>query len=160
MHLLGKNKLTQVNPQARFLAAQSLIESKLWEECIGLLGDEPEAPAKTTEEKKANSRYLFHSDASQMQAALCVLRGKCFHGQENRSRACFWFKRALELDALSCVAFEMLVDNFMLTTDEEAELLSQLDFGSDKWLFDVYASRLKKVRTLRHFRDAFAAGLY
>lgn len=82
----------------------------------------------------------------QMEAALCVLRAKSFYGLENRTRACFWLKQALSLDPLACEAFEMLVEGFMLTTDEEAELLSTLDFGEDAWLFDVYAARLKKVR--------------
>lgn len=82
-----------------------------------------------------------------MQASLCILRGKCFHGLENRPRASFWLKRALTIDALASEAFEMLVDNYMLTTDEEGELLSQINFGSDRWLFDVYTSRLKKVHS-------------
>lgn len=87
-----------------------------------------------------------------MQAALCILRGKCFHGLENRSRACYWLKLALTLDPFASEALELLVDNYMLTTDEEAELLSQLDVGEDRWLFDVYASRLKKVRFVQ-YRD-------
>ena len=52
VHLLAKNKLTQTHIQARFLAGQSLVESKQWDECINLLGDEVEPESKNADETK------------------------------------------------------------------------------------------------------------
>lgn len=59
VHLLAKNKLTQTHIQARFLAGQSLVESKQWDECINLLGDEPEPESKNADETKV-PRALFN----------------------------------------------------------------------------------------------------
>ncbi|XP_019173990.1 PREDICTED: uncharacterized protein LOC109169573 [Ipomoea nil] len=77
--------------------------------------------------------------------AICFLRGKASEALENRAQARLWYKAAIKVDPLCYEALACLVENHMLTCDEEASLLSSLLFGAeDGWLSSFYSCFVKK----------------
>ncbi|XP_077227444.1 anaphase promoting complex 6 isoform X2 [Tasmannia lanceolata] len=78
-------------------------------------------------------------------AAIYFLRGKAYEALENRAQACHWYKAAVQADPLCYEALECLIDNQMLTCEEERSLLSSLQFTpEDGWLSAFYSCLMKK----------------
>jgi len=95
------------------------------------------------------SDFYFDKDAEDreinIKSALCFLRGKAYEALDNRDLARQWYKAAVKADPLCYEALECLVDNYMLTCEEESELLSSLQFGEeDGWLSTFYSCLITK----------------
>ncbi|KAL2620164.1 hypothetical protein R1flu_000369 [Riccia fluitans] len=150
LHLLRRFHLVSVDLRFRYLAAKCLAEVKDWEECLAMLGDgevdedgnvesAEEQGLDLSESKDVEEREIHVS------SAMCLLRGRAFDALENRARALCWYKAALKADPFCYEAFEHLIDNHMLSTEQESKLLASLKFEpEDKWLSLLYSCRANK----------------
>jgi len=95
------------------------------------------------------SDIYFDKDAEDheinIKSAICFLRGKAYEALDNRDLARQWYKAAIKADPLCYEALECLVDNYMLTCEEESELMSSLQFREeDGWLSAFYSCLITK----------------
>mmetsp|Transcript_17222 Transcript_17222/g.28307 ORF Transcript_17222/g.28307 Transcript_17222/m.28307 type:complete len:551 (+) Transcript_17222:192-1844(+) len=174
-HCLKRRKLHTSSLRFKLLAAQCQAELKQWDECLAILGDSSEddespetnfrpvrspdfnrmsvgsyvdgaSPVMMIIEETTSEDSASHS--VNLQAALCLLRGRVYDALENRSRATHWYSEAVRKDPFCFEAFERLIDSHMLTISEERELVSSLKItADDHWLKDLYLCKLKKYDT-------------
>ncbi|KAK3256963.1 hypothetical protein CYMTET_33922 [Cymbomonas tetramitiformis] len=76
-------------------------------------------------------------------------------GGTPRQYAC-GYKAALSADPFCYDALEQLLDNHMLTSDEEKEMLASLKLGGDdQWLLLLYSCKAKKYDQVSDLREQF-----
>ncbi|GAB2278042.1 Cell division cycle protein 16 [Dionaea muscipula] len=148
-HLLNASQIVLRDLRFRYLAAKCLEESKEWDQCLLMLGD-----AKVDEQGNAsdstNSSIIYLDKDSDdreinISSAICFLRGRAYEALENRAQARLWYKAAIKADPLCYEALERLIENHMLTCEEEAGLLSSLQFAhGDEWVSSFYSCLVKK----------------
>ncbi|GMN54359.1 hypothetical protein TIFTF001_023480 [Ficus carica] len=148
-HLLNASKIVLRDLRFRYLAAKCLEELKEWDQCLLMLGDaKVDEHGNVYDTKDCNVMYLdkYGEDREiNISSAICFLRGKAYEALENRSQARQWFKAAIKADPLCYEALECLIENHMLTCEEETSLLSSLHFGpEDGWLSSFYSCLIKK----------------
>ncbi|KAA3467764.1 anaphase-promoting complex subunit 6 isoform X1 [Gossypium australe] len=148
-HLLNASKIVFRDLRFRYLAAKCLEELKEWDQCLFMLGDEKLDEHGDAYETKDNSDMYLDKDGEDREmnisSAICFLRGKAYEALENRAQARQWYKAAIKADPLCYEALECLVENHMLTCEEETSLLSSLQFGpEDGWLSSFYSCLIKK----------------
>jgi len=84
-------------------------------------------------------------------ARLCAARGMAYDSISNPHRAVPFLRMALTIDSRCMEALDYIVNRRLLTPEEERELISSLNFGSDdslgnlgiSWLRDAYLARLR-----------------
>ncbi|KAL7186188.1 hypothetical protein ACSBR2_028024 [Camellia fascicularis] len=148
-HLLNASQIVLRDLRFRYLAAKCLEELKEWDQCLLMLGD-----AKVDEHgnvnitKDGNVMYLDKDGEDHeinIMSATCFLRGKAYEALENRAQARQWYKAAIKADPLCYEALERLIENHMLTCEEETSLLSSLQFApEDGWISSFYSCLIKK----------------
>lgn len=144
-HLLNASKIVLRDLRFRYLAAQCLQELNEWNQCLSMLGEEVKVDEHGNLSNAANIYLDKDRGEINITAAICFLRGKAYEALENRSQARSWYKAAIKADPLCYEALECLIENHMLTCDEEANLISSLQFGSeDGWLSSFYSCLIKK----------------
>uniref|UniRef100_A0ACD5TVM6 Uncharacterized protein n=1 Tax=Avena sativa TaxID=4498 RepID=A0ACD5TVM6_AVESA len=148
LHVLNNSRLLR-DLRFRFLAAKCLEELKEWHQCLLMLGDAKVDEHGNLLDQDDGSDIYFDKDAEDheinIKSAICFLRGKAYEALDNRDLARQWYKAAVKVDPLCYEALECLVDNYMLTCEEESELLSSLKFGKeDGWLSAFYSCLIKK----------------
>nr|ABF94847.1 TPR Domain containing protein, expressed [Oryza sativa Japonica Group] len=148
LHILNSSKLLR-DLRFRFLAAKCLEELKEWHQCLIILGDAKIDEHGNVVDQDDGSDIYFDKDAEDheinIKAAICFLRGKAYEALDNCDLARQWYKAAVKADPLCYEALECLVDNYMLTCEEESELLSSLKFGKeDGWLSAFYSCLIRK----------------
>lgn len=160
LHLLRRYQLVSADLRFRYLAAKCLEEVKEWNECLLMLGESDVDEQGNVHMEDQDAEFL-EKDAEDREiniaAAICLLRGRAFEALENRAQALRWYQAALKADPYCFEAFERLIDNHMLTIDEETNLLSSLKFEQeDRWLFLLYSCHLKKYDQLSTMESKFA----
>ncbi|XP_048229016.1 anaphase-promoting complex subunit 6 isoform X2 [Ricinus communis] len=148
-HLLNASKIVLRDLRFRYLAAKCLEELKEWDQCLLMLGDaKVDEHGNVFDTKECNVIYLDKDGEDReinISSAICFLRGRAYEALENRSQARQWYKAAIKADPLCYEALECLVENHMLTCEEETSLLSTLQFGpEDEWLSLFYSCLVKK----------------
>ncbi|XP_060209255.1 anaphase-promoting complex subunit 6 isoform X3 [Lycium barbarum] len=148
-HLLNASQIVLRDLRFRYLAAKCLEELKEWDQCLLMLGDaKVDEHGNITDTRECNSMYLDKDGEDReinILSAICFLRGKAYEALENRAQARLWYKAAIKADPLCYEALECLIENHMLTCDEERNLLSCLQFGpEDGWLSSFYSCLIKK----------------
>ncbi|XP_058747465.1 anaphase-promoting complex subunit 6-like [Vicia villosa] len=148
-HLLNASKIVLRDLRFRYLAAKCLEELKEWNQCLSMLGEaKVDDNGNVYDTKDSNVMYLDKDSEDReinISSAICFLRGKAYEALENRSQARLWYKAAIKADPLCYEALECLIENHMLTCDEETNLISSLQFGSeDGWLSSFYSCLVKK----------------
>lgn len=148
-HLLNATKIVLRDLRFRYLAAKCLEELKEWDQCLSMLGDaKVDEDGNVYDTKDSNAMYLDKDGEDReinISSAICFLRGKAYEALENRAQARLWYKAAIKADPLCYEALECLIENHMLTCEEETSLLSSLEFGSeDGWLSSFYSCLIKK----------------
>jgi anaphase-promoting complex subunit 6 len=136
MMLRQKNLL---NGQLRFqhIAAECLIACKEWEECLLLMGEDDDEVM--TSLNIAWAPRAYQTTDINIKAALCLTRAKVYTALENHERAVFWYSEALRRDVKCMEAFDVLVQQRMLTHAQQVELINSLDFPPEcTWLAEVY----------------------
>ncbi|KMT13303.1 hypothetical protein BVRB_4g085610 [Beta vulgaris subsp. vulgaris] len=148
-HLLNASHVVLRDLRFRYLAAKCLEELKEWDQCLQMLGEAKlDEHGNVSDTKYANVMYL-DKDAQDREinisAAICFLRGRAYEALENRAQARQWYIAAVKADPLCYEALERLIENHMLTCDEECALLSSLQFShEDGWLSSFYSCLIKK----------------
>ncbi|KAJ6967310.1 hypothetical protein NC652_004765 [Populus alba x Populus x berolinensis] len=148
-HLLNASKIVLRDLRFRYLAAKCLEELKEWDQCLLMLGDaKVDEHGDVYDTKDCNVMYLDKDSEDReinISAATCFLRGRAYEALENRALARQWYKAAIKADPLCYEALECLIENHMLTCEEETRLLSSLQFGpEDGWLSSFYSCLIKK----------------
>ncbi|CAK7323094.1 unnamed protein product [Dovyalis caffra] len=162
-HLLNASKIVLRDLRFRYLAAKCLEELNEWDQCLLMLGDaKVDEHGNVYDTKDCNAMYLDKDSEDReinISAATCFLRGRAYEALENRALARQWYKAAIKADPLcyevgsvndGCIsivsqALECLIENHMLTCEEETSLLSSLQFGQeDGWLSSFYSCLIKK----------------
>ncbi|CAN6484026.1 unnamed protein product [Victoria cruziana] len=161
LHLLTSCKIIFRDLRFRYLAAKCLEELKEWHQCVEMLGD-----AKVDEHGNAKMSgdctvaYLEKDGEDReinISSSMFLLRGKAYDALENRAQALLWYKAAIKADPYCYEALECLVDNHMLTCDEEKALLSTLQFApGDGWLSGFYSCLIKKYEKENVVEEKFA----
>lgn len=85
---------------------------------------------------------------SEIEGALCYVRGRVYEHLDNRERAIFWYKKALEKDVYCYEAFERLVGGHMLSGIEEITLLSRFSSSTSTptWLKEYYGLQMNRYQ--------------
>lgn len=148
-HLLNASKIVLRDLRFRYLAAKCLEELKEWDQCLSMLGDaKVDEHGNVYDTKDCNVMYLDKDGEDReinISSAICFLRGRAYEALENRAQARQWYKAAIKADPLCYEALECLIENHMLTCEEETSLLSSLQFGpEDGWLSSFYSCLIKK----------------
>ncbi|KAI4333556.1 hypothetical protein L6164_018344 [Bauhinia variegata] len=148
-HLLNASKIVLRDLRFRYLAAKCLEELKEWDQCLSMLGEaKVDEDGNVSDTKDPNVMYLDKDGEDReinISSAICFLRGKAYEALENRAQARLWYKAAIKADPLCYEALECLIENHMLSCEEEANLISSLQFGSeDGWLSSFYSCLIKK----------------
>ncbi|KAF4449791.1 anaphase-promoting complex subunit 6 [Fusarium austroafricanum] len=176
---LSSQDLIARNPSCRYLAGHCLIKQSRFDEALSVLGDrnpthliangasnkrktQPRHGRRrdpAAEEEAANRRY---------EAAMCFLRGICYAKQNAFDRAKECYKDAVRIDVQCFEAFQQLMNNSLLSPDEEWQFLESLDFDSINVSGDVsssqqaadftkmlYTTRLSKYRNPAAFETAY-----
>ncbi|RAL49084.1 hypothetical protein DM860_015075 [Cuscuta australis] len=148
-HLLNSSQTLNRDLRFRYLAAKCLGQLKEWEQCQHILGNvKVDEHGNVTALGDCSSMYVDKDGEDReinILSAICFLRGKASEALENRAQATLWYKAAIKADPLCYEALACLVENHMLTCDEEASLLLSLQFSSeDGWLSSFYSCMIKK----------------
>ncbi|XP_031406421.1 anaphase-promoting complex subunit 6 isoform X2 [Punica granatum] len=148
-HLLNASKIVLRDLRFRYLAAKCLEELKEWDQCLQMLGDaKVDEHGNVYDSKDVNVMYPDEDGEDReinISSAICFLRGKAYEALENRAQARLWYKAAVKADPLCYEALECLIENHMLTGEEETSLLSSIQFGpEDDWLTSFYSCLIKK----------------
>ncbi|KAL3508780.1 hypothetical protein ACH5RR_028181 [Cinchona calisaya] len=148
-HLLNASQIVLRDLRFRYLAAKCLEELKEWDQCLLMLGDaKVDEHGNITDTRDCNIMYLDKDGEDReinILSAICFLRGKAYEALENRAQARLWYKAAIKADPLCYEALECLIENHMLTCEEETSLLSSLHFGSEEgWLSSFYTCLINK----------------
>lgn len=120
----------------RLLAAQCLLESKEYDQCLVVLDGAAECMEVDTTKTESGIDTV---------AAMLLTKGKVYDLQQNRVKAAHWYQESVKRDVYCFEGFEKLIDSHMLTAEQERGLLASLSFSDDdEWLRVFYQSRVKK----------------
>jgi tetratricopeptide (TPR) repeat protein len=120
----------------RLLAAQCLLESKEYDQCLVVLDGAAEFMEVDTTKTESGIDTV---------AAMLLTKGKVYDLQQNRVKAAHWYQESVKRDVYCFEGFEKLIDSHMLTAEQERDLLASLSFSDDdEWLRVFYQSRVKK----------------
>ncbi|KAK9070581.1 hypothetical protein SSX86_010983 [Deinandra increscens subsp. villosa] len=148
-HLLNASQIVLRDLRFRYLAAKCLEELKEWDQCLQMLGEANEDEHGNFRDTKDSDVMYLDKETEDREinilSAICFLRGKAYEALENRSQARKWYTAAIRADPLCYEALECLIENHMLTCEEEKSLLSSLQFAQeDGWLSSFYSCLIKK----------------
>ncbi|KAK1321426.1 Anaphase-promoting complex subunit 6 [Acorus calamus] len=161
LHLLNSSRIVLRDLRFRYLAAKCLEELKEWHQCLVMLGDAKVDEAGNVDGLKGCEAMYLDKDGEDHEiniiSAICFLRGKAYEALENRAQARLWYKAAVKADPLCYEALECLVENYMLTCEEETSLISALQFApEDSWLSTFYSCLIKKYEKENVVESKFA----
>lgn len=159
-HLLNASQIVLRDLRFRYLAAKCLEELKDWDQCLQMLGEaKVDEHGNVSNLKDSHVMYLEKDGEDReinILSAICFLRGKAYEALENRAQARQWYKAAIKADPLCYEALERLIENQMLTCEEEMSLLSSLQFGAeDGWIASFYSCLIKKYEKEHIVQDNF-----
>jgi anaphase-promoting complex subunit 6 len=120
-HLLLKDNLVLSNIRCRILAIQCEIQLEKWQEALQLI----ELDDTELNEIKA----INIEKGIKLESTLYYLKGYIYSKQNQYDKAKENLTRALLLDVNCYEAFNLLVSNYMLTNDEEWELIQSLKYN-------------------------------
>ncbi|KAM0347986.1 hypothetical protein ACHAPU_004489 [Fusarium lateritium] len=176
---LSSQDLIARNPSCRYLAGHCLIKQSRFDEALSVLGDRNPTHLITnnaSNKRKTQARHGRRRDQAaeeeaanrRYEAAMCFLRGICYAKQNAFDRAKECYKDAVRIDVQCFEAFQQLMNNSLLSPDEEWQFLESLDFDSIHVSGDVsssqqaadftkmlYTTRLSKYRNPAAFEAAY-----
>lgn len=127
-YLLEKHKVLNRTHKFQVLAGQALLASKDYQKCIRVL-TEPAACAE---------------NSGQWQALKAFYLGKAYEASESKQLAAQHYSEALRQDPTCIEAFSALLDNQLLTAEDEIVLFQSLT-PIPQWLSEYYFTRLKST---------------
>ena len=139
LHVLNSTKQAKASSRFRYLTAKCLAECQELDECLVMLDEEA---LKAVQAEGAASTDGQVSMLSAMQ----LLRGSVYESQENWPLAARCYTAALQADALCYEALDRLVNNHMISTSEQRDLLAELEprlqGAENEWLLLFYRCKL------------------
>ncbi|XP_024922451.2 anaphase-promoting complex subunit 6 isoform X1 [Ziziphus jujuba] len=150
-HLLNASQIVLRDLRFRYLAAKCLEELKEWDQCLLMLGDaKVDEHGNVSDTKDSNVMYLDKDgEDREINASLPFSYIFPFKTSLLQYNFCNMllkrYKAAIKADPLCYEALECLLENHMLSCEEETSLLSSLQFGpEDGWLSSFYSCLIKK----------------
>lgn len=152
-HLIKSRGLEKTDLMCHYLTVRSLLEAKEFSEALQVINESEIC----TNMSQSGVNFIDHANILEdapknVQSAILYVKGRVYEATDNRSVATECYKQALHCDVYSYQAFEALVQNQMLSSNEEHELLESLPFNeqcteADKdLLYLLYESKLKKYQ--------------
>ncbi|ORX43419.1 TPR-like protein [Piromyces finnis] len=142
-HLLLKDKLVLKSLRCRILAVQCEIQLEKWQEALDIL----ELDDSDVKEKKS----VKIEKGIKLEATLYYLKGLIYSKQKQYDKAKDSLKKALQIDINCYEAYNLLISNYMLTNDEEWNLIQSLKFNDTiegELIKLLYISKIKKYKYL------------
>jgi anaphase-promoting complex subunit 6 len=142
-HLLLKDDLVLKNIRCRILAIQCEIQLEKWQEAL----DITEIDDTEIKEKKS----INIEKGIKLESTLYYLKGLIYSKQNQYDKAKENLKKALFIDVNCYEAFNLLISNYMLTNDEEWELIQSLKYNNSvegELIKLLYISKMKKYKHL------------
>lgn len=145
INLLSNENLVSISIMCRYLMASCLVKLNKFEEALDIIGESnPFADELPQDGKQQQS-----DGGIKLESSLCFLRGKIYSALNNFSKAKEAFKEAVQVDVKNFEAFEILTNSYLLTPQEEWELIEQLDFSTlddnETIIKNLYTLRLSKL---------------
>ena len=102
---------------------------------------------------------VLHSDpsAASLLASIASHRGDIYSQQQNRNKACHWYRQALRYDVQAVDAFDRLVEGRMQSYEQERRMMEELCFDGCEWLQLVYWNKLQQYDASAHNTAASSA---
>ncbi|KAF2403161.1 TPR-like protein [Trichodelitschia bisporula] len=143
--LLATKGVVEHSSACKYLAALCLLKQHKYEEALHLLGDSN--PVHLISDPNNPRRKLRHGGTAaratridqseerdrtdpKAEAGMCFLRGQCYVKNNAFDKAKECFKIAVRIDVQCYEAFDALMKNALLSSDEEWDFLDSLDFDS------------------------------
>eukprot|EP00898_Chlorokybus_atmophyticus_P002261 jgi/Chlat1/3035/Chrsp206S03287 len=151
LHLLQQHDLVAAHPLFRYLSAKCLEACREWDEAVTLLeadNDSSNGVGAMDADLSIQSPTFAIGTASSginLEAVTFLLKGRIHDSQENRPRALQCYKAALSKDPYCYEAFEHIINNHMISSKDEHQLLNSLAIKpEDQWLLLLYKCKTKK----------------
>jgi len=142
LQTVQKARCANADKRFRLLAGQCLAESKDYEQCLLVLGDEDSDDMLGTD---FNSSGHQVGDGIDTTAGMWLVRASVYDHLQNRVKAAACYQHAVRRDVKCYQAFDKLVESHMLSGADEAALLSELHFTADlEWLKVMYHARCNR----------------
>ncbi|CEG43769.1 Anaphase-promoting complex (APC), Cdc16 subunit [Plasmopara halstedii] len=148
--------------RACLLLGKCMLAIKQKEECLEVLGTVlPEREQEVVLlAKKVNlgNESDDNADGINVVSSLALLMGETYEAFGNRENATLYYRIALRCDVHCSEAFFHLFDKYMLSTSEEKELMTSLDFSADEMqlLELLYQPHVGKYDTMQSVAERFA----
>jgi len=142
-YLLLKDNLVLKNIRCRILAIQCEIRLEKWQEALDII----QMDDTNIKEKKS----IKDEKGIKLEATLCYLKGLIYSKQNQYDKAKESLKEALLIDVNCYEAFNLLVSNYMLTNDEEWDLIQSLNYSDTiegELIKLIFISKIKKYKHL------------
>lgn len=160
-HIIKLRGLEKTHVLCHYLAVESLLEAKEYQEAIEMLNsiDAEHLLAKDTDGSSyslgINSTITLAPEdvlkqKSEIFASICLLKGKVLEAMDNRQLAMDCYVMAMQASVYCTEALDALSQHEMLLAWEEVDLLTSLPFtkqcteAETKLLIKVYKTKLKK----------------
>ena len=130
------------------LLSACLFRCRDHEEALLVLGADDSA-AQQQLQRLCDALYTDPT-APSLLAAAASHRADVYSQQQNRGRACHWYRQALRYDVRAVDAFDRLVEGRMQSLEAERRMLDELDFAGVDWLRLVYANKLQQHDASAH----------
>ncbi|ORX75331.1 TPR-like protein, partial [Anaeromyces robustus] len=142
-NLLLKDDLVLKNIRCRILAIQCEIKLEKWQEALDII----QMDDSDIKEKKS----VKIEKGIKLEATLCYLKGLIYSKQNQYDKAKESLKEALFIDVNCYEAFNLLISNYMLTNEEEWELIQSLKYNDTvegELVKLLFISKIKKYKHL------------
>lgn len=156
-HIIKLRGLEKSHVLCHYLAVESLLEAKEYQEAIEMLNavDVEQLLAKDVDGVSCTLGGATATDdvpkqKAEVLASICLLKGKVLEAMDNRTLAMDCYVMAMQASVYCTEALDALAQHEMLMSWEEVDLLTSLPFtkqcteAETKILVKVYKTKLKK----------------
>lgn len=151
-HIIKLRGLDKTNIFCHYLAVESLLEAKEYQEAIELLNsiDTESLSTSTLSGIEDDQTKTDELPKQEILSSIWLLKGKVLEAMDNRIMAVDCYVQALQCSVYCTEALDSLVQHEMLMSWEEQELMVNLPFSQqcteadEKFVRHLYKSKLKK----------------
>jgi hypothetical protein len=134
VNLIQKYNMSYYNQRFLNLLGQALLSCEDYESVITYL-DKDSLQFENLSEEMENFNFF--------QSIRCLIVGRAYEMQENKSPAIRNYMQALKLDPGNIEAFDNLINHQLLSNEQKIKLKYELTLNRmNQWLFDYYLSKL------------------
>ena len=150
----GLSNVSAVTGRARLvlecwsLLSTCLFRCRDYEEALLVLGGDDAAAHQLLH--RLSDVLHTDSSAASLLASNASQRGDIYSQQQNRTKACHWYRQALRYDVQAVDAFDRLVEGRMQSYEQERRMMEELHFDGCEWLQLVYWNKLQQFDASAH----------